>query len=1012
MADKLDGLESGTLYLDELAHVGVGWDDNPPGRGSGRYPHGSGERPNQHLDLYEQILNLRKDGLTEDEIRSQFHMNTSQYRAAINAAKKQRELIVARKAQEMAAATDENGKKLYSNVELGKMFGVSEGTIRNYLKMDVQGSSSKIVNVMDKLKEQMKDGRYLDVGTGAQYALGCSEQMLKNAVKALEAEGYQLYPEDIKIDQLGTGKKTILKTLAPPGTTKKEIYQNLENIKMVEGNVELWPEGNKEIGAFGIKPPTSVDSDRVMIRYAEDGGKDRDGVIELRRGVDDLMMGNASYAQVRIAVDGTHYLKGMAIYGEDSEFPPGKDIIFNTNKHTGTPMLAEDPKAKTVLKSMKENPDNPFGATIKRQIEYTDKDGKIILSPINIVNEEGSWGGEGGWSKSIASQMLSKQTVPLIEKQLKLSYADRVADFDDIMSLENPVIKKKCLDEFADACDRASVDLKASPFPGQSWKVILPVPSLKDNEIYASTYDKGDHVVLVRYPHGGTHEIPELVVNNDNKEGKIILGQAVDAVGINPKVAARLSGADFDGDTVLVIPANGPNSRVRIQTRAPFEGLDTFDPKEEYPEVPGMKYLKEGAPKQKEMGVISNLITDMTLKGAPDEELARAIRHSMVIIDAPKHKLNYKLSEEVNNIDQLKRDWQITTLEDGEEKIGGASTLISRAKGVTYIPDRKEGIYVTDPITGKKHRRMFDPETGEKEYTETGETKKVALKDPSQPYKLDPDTPYVINERGRKVKNYILDKSGKKVPNYLLDENGKKVYVDSGELVTTKSTQMADTKDARTLSSGTPTEMLYADYANKLKALANEARKATLAVPTMKRDPEAAKLYAEEVKSLDNKLMLSLKNAPRERQAQLLGGLRFKAYLAENPDMTSEEKRKYKNQCLVGARERVGASKYRFNGYSGETEDSGGKKKKGLVITPKEWEAIQAGAISHKKFSDIVRNSETSYIRSLATPKATKTVSPARINKMKAMSASGFTLKEIADQLNLSPTTVAKYLKG
>ena len=54
--------------------------------------------------------------------------------------------------------------------------------------------------------------------------------------------------------------------------------------------------------------PKSIDSDRIAIRYAEDGGRKRDGLIELRRGVDDISLGNSKYAQCRILVDGTHYL--------------------------------------------------------------------------------------------------------------------------------------------------------------------------------------------------------------------------------------------------------------------------------------------------------------------------------------------------------------------------------------------------------------------------------------------------------------------------------------------------------------------------------------------------------------------------------------------------------------------------------------------------------------------------------------------------------------------------------
>lgn len=1005
MSKELLGFDFDCEFIDELSHVGVGHDDNPPGRGSGRYAYGSGKNPNQHLDFYTRVLNLRKEGLKDDEIRKMFNMrngeemNTSVYRAELSVGKTEYDKVMSVKAKELSLLRDDNGKKLYSNVEIADMLGVTEGTVRNYLKRNDDGSgghSAKVTETMNLLRNQCNDKNYIDVGVGSEFWLGCSNQRMSNAARLLhETEGYELY-NDIRIQQQGTENKTTFKILAPPGTPKREIYQNLDRIKLPEGTCEVWPDGEKKnVTLYGIKPPTSVDPKRVMVRYAEEGGKDKDGVMEIRRGVDDLMMGKSSYAQVRIAVGGTHYLKGMAVYSDGKDMPEGVDIIFNTNKHKDTPMMGD--KDNTVLKLLKNDKDNPFGATISRQIEYKDKDGKIILSPLNIVNEEGSWGGENGWSRNVASQMLSKQPAPLIKKQLNLSYSDRVSEFDDIMMLENPVIRKKALETFADDCDATAVELKASPFPGQSWKVILPVTSLKNDEIYAPTYNDGDRVVLVRYPHGGTHEIPELTVNNKKcKEGQIILGNSQDAVGINPYVANRLSGADFDGDTVLVIPANGPNSRVKIKTRSPFEGLDLFDPKEAYPKVDGMRVMKEGDEKQREMGIISNLITDMHIKGAPDKDLAAAVRHAMVVIDAPKHELNYIQSYKDNEIEKLKQTWQKKP--DSGKGYGGASTLLSRAKGEIRVNERKEGAFLTNPKTGASIRYLYDPETGEKLYSETGRIKKVALVDEKQPWVKDKNGKYVLDEEGKKIKNYILD------------DNGKKIYVESGEKAQIISTQMAETKDARTLSSGSKQEELYADYANKLKALANEARKASMATPTIKRNKEAAEKYEEEVRSLENKLMVSLKNAPRERQAQLVANLTFAAKKEEHPNMTKDEIKKYRQQAITGARELVGASKYRFNGYTGEGVVNG--KKKGLEITDREWEAIQNGAVSNAMFSKIVANADIDYMKRLSSPKQERALSSAKIAKIKAMSMSGFTLKEIADQIGVSTTAVSKYLKG
>src|SRR6185295_8243102 len=111
--------------------------------------------------------------------------------------------------------------------------------------------------------------------------------------------------------------------------------------------------------------------------------------------------------------------------------------------------------------------------------------------------------------------------------------------------------------------------LKAAALPRQSTKVLLPVPSMKENEIYIPSLNNGDRVALVRFPHAGPFEIPQLTVNNRNREARSLLGtDAVDTVGVHHKVAERLSGADFDGDTVLVIP----NHSGLVKSAAPLEG--------------------------------------------------------------------------------------------------------------------------------------------------------------------------------------------------------------------------------------------------------------------------------------------------------------------------------------------------------------------------------------------------------------------------------------------------------
>ena len=789
---------------DTLAHYGIL-------RKSGRYPWGSGKDPYQRsLDFQGLVKGLAAKGMSEAEIAKGLGMTTTELRATKSIAKRERQAVEIAMVRKLAA-------KGMSQPAIAERLGISASTVRNYLKDDAGKTASKIEGVADILKRETDKHRYIDIGSGTEVSLGTTATTLKLASATLEAQGYQV--QDIKIRQLGTDNYTSTRVLVAPGVPKSETVKNLQDIHVV--GVRTDPQGNK----LALKPPAPLDSKRVMVRYAEDGGTNKDGVIEIRRGLKDLNLGNSNYAQVRISVDGTHYLKGMAIYADD--LPAGKDIRFNTNKSKKVPMIGD---GDTVLKKMKDDPDNPFGATIRRQMEYIDKDGKKKLSPVNLVNEEGSW---GDWSRTLASQFLSKQDISFAKQQLDISTNEAKEKFRDIMALTNPVLRKKALQDLADKCDSDSVRLKAAAVPGQAFQVILPVPSLKPTEVYAPNFKNGSKVALVRYPHGGTFEIPILTVNNGHKESRRTIGElAADAVGIHPKVAGRLSGADFDGDTVLVIPVT-PKSRIR--STSPLKGLEGFDPSSAYPGYPGM---------------ISNLITDMTIKGATEAELARAVRHSMVVIDAAKHKLDYRTSAEDNQIAELKKKYQPE---------GGVSTLISRAASEVDIPKRKpRSMAKGGPI---------DLITGKRVYEETGET-------------------YSITREFKTKAPRIETK-----------------------LRTSKATRMELVDDAHTLSSGTPMEALYARYANDMKALANTARREIVSTPTLKRDPGKAKEYSDEVTSLKEKVRIALTNAPRERQAQLIAGGVVKAKVEENPGITKDERTRLESQALKAARIRTGASR-------------------------------------------------------------------------------------------------------
>ena len=893
-------------------------------RRSGRYPWGSGDNPYQRSgDFLSRVEELKKQGLSETDIAKSMGLTTTQYRTQKSLAKDERRALDVARARSLR----EDGKSLN---EIAAIMGFSnDSSVRSLLNENSEARMNQAKKTAEFLKKQIEEKGMIDVGTGVERELGISKEKLNQALYILEQEGYPVYGGGVP-QVTNPGKQTNIKVICPPGTEHKEIY-NFENVHSLSDYVSH--DGGETYDPKYVYPK-SMDSSRIQIRYAEDGGTQKDGVVEIRRGVDDLSLGESHYAQVRILVDGTHYIKGMAIYSDD--LPDGVDVVFNTNKKTGTPMLG--PKNDTVLKPIGKDPDNPFGSLIKDgivdpddptskkggQSYYYDKDGKKQLSLINKRAEEGDW---GEWSDHLPSQFLSKQSMTLIKKQLGLATADKQAEFDEICSLTNPTVKKALLKSFADDCDSAAVHLQAAALPRQKYQVILPITSMKDNEVYAPNYRNGEQVALIRFPHGGTFEIPVLTVNNKQADAKRILGNAMDAVGINSKVAERLSGADFDGDTVMVIPTGG---KVKITSTRALEGLEGFDPKLEYGGKPEGSF-KPMRNTQTEMGKISNLITDMTLRGAVPEELARAVRHSMVVIDAEKHHLDYKQSEIDNGIASLKKKYQGSYDEDGRYH-EGAATLISRAKSETSVLKRKGS-----PI--------INPETGEQTYKEVYE-------------------------------EYI-------------DKNGRT------RVRTQASTKMAETKDAFTLVSDvdTPQERAYASYANKMKSLANQARKEMVSTGKIPYSASAKAAYQNEVDSLNAKLNVALKNAPRERQAQVIANATVAAKKQENPDMTRSEIKKASQQALTAARTTVGASR--------ET----------ISISDREWEAIQAGAISENRLTQIINNVDIDTLRQRATPRSTTVLSTAKVNKIASMSASGYSTAEIAEALGVSTSTVNKYLK-
>ena len=914
-------------------------------RRSGRYPWGSGKDPYQHgsSDFLSRVEDMKEQGFKEtaEDIKKYFgeKMTLEEYRQEKTWANYQRKMDMLDRIKSL----QEDG---LNTSEIGRRLGVNESTIRGMLDEDFQNNLQEAEKCAEFLYDQLQEKGMIDVGPGVEQELNISRNKLDNALWILEKKaGCPVYSGRIN-QPTNAGQSTTQTVLCLPGTEHKEIY-NFENVHSVGEYYSN--DGGQTFNKF--RYPASLDSSRLMIRYAEDGGIDRDGIIELRRNVPDLSLGNDRYSQVRILVDGNKYLKGMAVYSDN--MPDGVDVIFNTNK-------TKDKSKMEVLKDIKNDPDNPFGSLIKAngQSDYIDpKTGEKKLSLINKRASEGDW---TEWQDALPSQFLAKQNITLAQKQLDLAKADKLAEYEEICSINNPTVKKYYLQKFADECDAAAVNLKAAALPRQKYHVIIPINTLKDTEVYAPQYKDGEKLALIRYPHGGTFEIPILTVNNKNKEGDNWIGKtSIDGIGITKKVADRLSGADFDGDTVMCIPTGDKKGRVKITSTKPLKGLEGFDPKTEYPYREGMKVMKDT---QKQMGVISNLVTDMTLAGATPDELARAVRHSMVVIDAEKHKLDYKRSEKENNIAELKEKYQRTIQPDGSVKIGGASTLLSRSKS-EYSVLKRQG---TPKINTK--------------YKKNGELNPDY--DPDRPegaliYKTASDVAYTKYKKNKRTGEITT----------------------STEYRTQKSTRMAETDDAFSLLSDArhPMEVIYAKFANSMKSLANDARKEYVSTGDLKYSAEANKKYAKEVSSLNVKLNNALLNAPREREALRRANVEVKNKESLDPKMKKADKKKIRQQAVSKARADVGSIK---------------RRDRNIIISDKEWEAIQAGAISNEKLKKILNNSDPDSLRQRATPKASNTISTAKINRIKAMANSNYTAGEIAEKLNISTSSVYDILKG
>lgn len=906
---------------DYLAHYGIL-------RKSGRYKWGSGKDvPTRNRMFLDTVAELERSGMSQQQIAEALGLHNDKGQASSTVLIDLKSIAKNREKQAQINRVWQLTDHGYSNGKIAEIMGLpGESSVRALKAPGVKERAEILTNTAAMLRQDVDKHKMIDVGTGVETHLGISKEKLRASVALLKEEGYVVHP--LSNPQLGTQHDTRMKVLAVPGTTAGDVRKNRANIQPPSA---VTRDDGKTWVAPTEHPIRSVDPKRVKVVYKEDGGDTKDGVIYVRPGVEDISLGKARYAQVRVMVGDSHYLKGMAMYNDD--LPKGVDLQFHTSKNKadlGPDKLEALKKLERDKATGKIDEAFPF-KTVVKPILLDEGGPNERRTAMNKVFEEGQW---GDWSKSLSSQFLSKQSPTLAKTQLDKTFQKRKNEFDEIMALTNPTVRRKLLEDFSDATDAASVHLEAARLHReQRWHVILPVETMKRTEVFAPNYENGTKVALVRFPHAGPFEIPELVVNNRHPQAKKMLDGVPDAIGIHHSVAERLSGADFDGDTVIVIPNTGRN---KVKSAPALEGLKNFNPREQYKKYEGMSVISPGQ-KQTEMGKISNLITDMTLQGASPDQLARAVRHSMVIIDSEKHELDYKRSAQENGISALKTEYQ-----GGAKK--GAATLISRATSPAY-QDQTRPARVSEMPGGP-----IDPVTGRKNFVPTGRTTSKVLK------------------------------------------TGEVVQVPRQE----RKDKLALTDDAHSLVSDANTRMerIYADHSNSLKALANNARLEQINTPRLQTSTSAKKVYAAEAASLNAKLRDAQMNAPLERRAQLVGNAEANAKRAANPNMEKDTFKKVKFRELELARLRVGAKKHQ------------------IEITQKEWDAIQAGAISNAKLKDILANTDIEVVKKYATPKAHTLMNTAKVERAQLMFAAGHTMAEVASQLGVSTSTLQRALEG
>jgi hypothetical protein len=323
--------------------------------------------------------------------------------------------------------------------------------------------------------------------------------------------------------------------------------------------------------------------------------------------------------------------------------------------------------------------------------------------------------------------------------------------------------------------------------------------------------------------------------------------------------------------------------------------------------------------------------------------------------------LDWRRSYSDNRIAELKEEFQ-----GGANR--GAATIVSKASSDERVPIRR--IFNPD--------RDIDKETGQKIYRGTGD----------QQYKYKGQ--YVFKDKNGDF--YYKDKTTGEKTAVPADKVKASLRSEKSNKMTEAFNNGGDAYDL-VFDKNNRIERYYADYANKMKAMANEARKEYISTPNLKVNKSAKQVYAEEIQSLDRKLDKALQNAPRERQAQALAYSQLSKIRKYNPDIANDKDamKKKRAQVIAEARIRTGALK---------------RSDRNIEITDREWEAIQAHAVSNETLKKILRNTDSQKLKERAIPRNQKSVTAASLSRAKSLMRMGYTQEEAAEAIGVSVSTL------